>query len=115
MYPYLTGSASWYLFTLVTEAFGVKGHLGDMMLAPKLVKEQFNNDGIAQVITHFAGRELNISYYNPARLDFDEYQIATVNLDGLPIDHNGKMAILSRSIITTLEPGESHNIRIELE
>ena len=33
MYPYLTGSASWYLLTLVSEAFGVKGQLGDLLLA----------------------------------------------------------------------------------
>ena len=37
MYPYLTGSASWYLLTLVTEVFGVKGELGDLALEPKLV------------------------------------------------------------------------------
>ena len=37
MYPWLTGSASWYLLTLVTEAFGVKGQLGDLLLQPKLL------------------------------------------------------------------------------
>ena len=28
MYTYLTGSASWYMLTLVTEAFGVRGTSG---------------------------------------------------------------------------------------
>ena len=32
MYTYLTGSASWYLLTLVTEAFGFRGYLGDLVL-----------------------------------------------------------------------------------
>lgn len=42
MYPWLTGSASWYLLTLVTEVFGVKGQLGDLLLQPKLLATQFD-------------------------------------------------------------------------
>ena len=42
LYPYLTGSASWYLLTLITEVFGVKGTLGDLTLAPKLLAAQFD-------------------------------------------------------------------------
>ncbi len=114
-YPFLTGSASWYLLTLVTEVFGIKGRLGDMMLMPKLVREQFNNEGIARVLTRFAGRELDISYINPTRLDFGEYQIASVSLGDQLINHTAVMAILSRSLITSLDPGKSHNIKVELE
>lgn len=44
MYTYLTGSASWLLLTMVTEVFGVKGKLGDLLLQPKLVKEQFDSE-----------------------------------------------------------------------
>jgi hypothetical protein len=113
-YPFLTGSASWYLLTLVTEVFGIKGRLGDMMLMPKLVREQFNNEGIARVLTRFAGRELDISYINPTRLDFGEYQIARVSLGDQLISHTAVMAILSRSLITSLDPGKSHNIKVEL-
>ena len=65
VYPYLTGSASWYLLTLLTEAFGVRGKLGDLQLTPRLVQEQFNAEGEASVRTFFAGRKLDISYQNP--------------------------------------------------
>jgi cellobiose phosphorylase len=37
MYPYLTGSASWYLLTMLTEVYGVRGELGDLLFAPKLL------------------------------------------------------------------------------
>ena len=31
MYPYLTGAASWYMLTMVTEVFGVSGEYGDLL------------------------------------------------------------------------------------
>ena len=40
MYHYLTGAASWYMLTVITEMFGVRGQIGDMILDPKLLKEQ---------------------------------------------------------------------------
>ncbi len=67
LYPYLTGAASWYLLTLVTEVFGVKGALGDLMLSPKLVPAQFDATGCASVSTLFAGHSLTIVYRNPVR------------------------------------------------
>ena len=69
LYPWLTGSASWYLLTLLTEVFGVRGDLGDLILAPKLVAAQFDADGEAAVRAQFAGRDLEVVYRNPGRLD----------------------------------------------
>ena len=42
MYHYLTGAASWLMLTVLSEIFGVKGAYGDLMIAPKLVAEQFD-------------------------------------------------------------------------
>lgn len=36
LYLYLTGSASWYIHTLVEEALGIKFILGDLFLSPKI-------------------------------------------------------------------------------
>ena len=33
------------MLTLITEVFGVKGSFGDLVIEPKLVKEQFDDDG----------------------------------------------------------------------
>ena len=35
MYNYLTGAASWFMLTMITEVYGVKGSLGNLVLAPK--------------------------------------------------------------------------------
>jgi cellobiose phosphorylase len=108
MYPYLTGSASWYLLTVLSEVLGVKGRLGDLVLEPKLMPEQFNADGSASVLTLFAGRRLKITYFNPDRLPWGMYTIAGIRLDGevIAFARQGRTATLPRSAITAL-PVES--------
>ena len=69
MYHYLTGSASWLVLTQLIHVFGVRGHRGDLMLAPQLVKEEFNKKGIASVSCQFAGKRLTVEYHNPQKLD----------------------------------------------
>ncbi len=87
MYPYLTGSAAWYLFTLLTESFGVQGNLGSLCLAPKLVKDQFVQSDHISVKTVFAHRDVVITYNNPSRLSFGAYCIGdvTVNDTEIPV------------------------------
>jgi cellobiose phosphorylase len=114
MYTYLTGSASWYLLTLVTQAFGVRGQYGDLVLEPKLVADQFDHEGRARLITRFAGRKLEILYINQAHLDHGDYQIHAVNLDGQPVESAGLSAIISRNCISSLTPDEIHRIEIGL-
>lgn len=62
MYHYLTGAASWYLMTELTEMFGIKGSFGDLVLAPKLMEEQFDENGCASAEIVFAGRKLKVVY-----------------------------------------------------
>jgi cellobiose phosphorylase len=81
MYTYLTGSASWYLLTLITKIFGVRGLSGDLILDPQLVKAQFDEKGIAKIITLFGNRKLEILYHNPAKLESSEYQIHSITIN----------------------------------
>ena len=37
MYPHLTGAASWYMLTMVTEVFGVSGQYSDLKIQPRLL------------------------------------------------------------------------------
>lgn len=78
MYPYLTGAASWLLLTMQTQAFGVRGSGGDLVLEPKLLAEQFDAKGIAEIHCTAAGRKLRVRYENPEKLDWGAYQIGTV-------------------------------------
>ena len=95
MYSYLTGAASWYMLTLITEVFGAKGELGNLILEPKLVKEQFDKDGVACVELEFAGKRLEIRYENPTGMDAGEYKISEV-LSEVPAEicSDGKRAVL---------------------
>lgn len=62
MYHYLTGAASWYLMTVLTEMFGIRGYFGDLVFEPKLMEEQFDADGRASVEFVFAGKKLKVIY-----------------------------------------------------
>ncbi len=116
MYTYLTGSASWLLLTLVTQVFGVRGDLGDLVLDPKLMREQFDSNGSARLHTLFAGRRLVITYHNAASLDYGDYRISAVTVDGvrMPVDAAGSRVLVDRSIITALGPDDQHEIVVEL-
>lgn len=82
MYHYLTGSASWMVLTQLLHVFGVRGSRGDLVLAPQLVKEEFNKKGIARVSCPFAGRRLSVEYHNPQKLDAGQYAIKEILIDG---------------------------------
>ena len=77
MYPYLTGSASWYILTEVNEVFGIKGDFGDLVIEPKLLKHQFNN-GLATIKTMIQSKLIEVQIQNPKELDFGEYYIEKV-------------------------------------
>ncbi|MBN2146324.1 MAG: cellobiose phosphorylase [Anaerolineales bacterium] len=85
VYPYLTGSAAWYLLALLTQSFGVRGSLGDLILAPALVRSQFNDASTASVDLNFADHRIRVVYHNPQHLDFGAYQIGNVQINGSPV------------------------------
>ena len=78
LYHYLTGAASWYMLTVVTKVFGVRGNYGDLLVSPMLVKEQFSEEGLATIQLKFEGKNLQIQYVNADRLDYGEYHIQSV-------------------------------------
>lgn len=80
-YHYLTGSASWLVLTLLTQAFGVRGEDGDLMIAPQLVKEEFDKEGRAGVCCPFAGKRLDVTYINAHHQDFGDYGIQGISLE----------------------------------
>ena len=116
MYPYLTGSASWYLLTLVTQSFGVRGQGGDLLLAPCLVRQQFDAASQAALTTLFAGRCLRIIYHNPANLDAGEYRLQRLSLDGVPLAVTALEGgcLVSRRALTALSEADLHTIEVYL-
>lgn len=112
VYPYLTGSASWYLFTLLTQAFGIRAEMGDLMLNPKLVLDQFDAQVEASVLTMFAGQQIRIVYKNPERLDYGSYRTIKVTIDDqeLPVNFAEEGIQIPRQRIAGLERNRTHEL-----
>jgi cellobiose phosphorylase len=114
LYHYLTGSASWLLLTVLTEMFGVKGAMGDLQLEPKLLGEQFDQQGLAEVSLIFAGRKLTICYENKGMKDYGNYYISKVLLNKNSYEANDGTYIIRRQDIEALAKDEVHRILVEL-
>ena len=79
MYCYLTGSASWLIYLLLTQVFGIRGALGDLVIDPQLDAKDFDARGECSVRTFFAGKPLRITYQNPDRLPAGRYVVGVVS------------------------------------
>jgi len=88
-YFYLTGSAAWLLKLLRTEIYGIQMNQGELSLKPKLAKDDFIN-GIASIDTYLHGKLTKITYYNPKKLDFNEYKIKQITVNGKVIENGFK-------------------------
>lgn len=114
MYHYLTGAASWYMLTMITEAFGVRGAAGDLILYPRLLAEQFDQNGTAALDVAFAGRRLHIIYKNPGLSEYGSYQAVSADCDGIQLSIMEKAyAIVPRSMLCGLSD-EVHTITMTL-
>lgn len=114
MYHYLTGSASWYMLTLVTQMFGVRGEYGDLVLNPKLLAEQFDEEGNASIRTLFADRFICVVYVNKHMEEIGDYEIDEIYLDHKIYPISAETARISREDILALEEDKEHVIRVIL-
>ena len=115
MYPYLTGAGSWLILTVLTQMFGVTGEKGNLKFMPKLLKEQFREEGIAEVSCRFAGRNLNISYINKQYKEIGDYEVAGIYVNGTPCEFQHGNPIISREYLKKLPKNTKNSIRIILE
>lgn len=104
MYHYLTGAASWFMLTMITQVFGVRGEAGDMIFDPKLMAEQFDKSGTASISVAFANKKFEIIYTNPKYKNYGSYAIGSAICDDtyLKINKNGS-AVLPRENIDLIE------------
>lgn len=114
-YAYLTGSASWLLLTLLTEVFGVRGRSGDLVLAPRLVPEQFDAEGTAAVEFNFAGKRITVTFYNNAKKPISETTIQSVkNGQGdIPVTRLGPARVLIQREILMQKDIWAIDVRLE--
>lgn len=115
LYAYLTGAASWYMLTMITEVFGVRGDLGDLVIAPALMPEQYNENGQASLTMEFAGRKLEICICNPEKKLPSEYKIKTVWCDEKEMKNKQSTCVrIDRELLEKLSVKETHRIKVEL-
>lgn len=116
LYAYLTGAASWYMLTMITEVFGVKGKLGDLVIAPSLLPEQFDEKGDAGLQLEFAGKKFHIILHNPKKQSSRDGQIRqAVCDDQIILETEPEYGVrLSKKVIETLDSGKCHRIDVVL-
>lgn len=115
VYHYLTGAASWFMLTMVTEVFGVQGKSGDLVLYPKLLAEQFDNNGQTSIVVPFAGKNFHITYNNPHYKDFGDYVVASANCDNQVLNiTDAAFVLLTKEQLELLNNESMHNITITL-
>ena len=111
-YPYLTGAASWYLLTMITEVFGVKGEAGNLCIAPALLKEQFDSNGEAKISLNFAEKRFDIVFTNPSMLQVGSYKVVSATLNNDQISINDSKVVISRDVIEKLEKNNKIEVKL---
>jgi len=115
MYAYLTGSASWFMLTLLTQSFGVRGQDGDLLIEPKFSGEQFKSVSKLSVARVFADRRIKIIFFNPQRLEHGKYRIQRLilNAEQIPVEESAQV-VVSREVILNLPKNKLNVIQIYL-
>ncbi|MFT4146468.1 MAG: cellobiose phosphorylase [Mobilitalea sp.] len=114
LYNYLTGSASWYMLTVLNEMFGVKGSLGDLLIEPKLMASQFDVNGNAAITSYFAGKKLTVIYENFEKKEFGDYEVEEILINENRYDWEGSLPVILRDHLEELEDEQEHFIRVKL-
>lgn len=114
MYHYLTGAASWYMLTVIQEMYGIKGDCGALRVTPRLMAEQFDREGRAQLRLLWGGCRWQFVFVNPRHLEYGDYQIGAVYLDG------GRLAlqegcVISAGTLKALDRNVCHELLLELQ
>lgn len=114
MYNYLTGSASWLILTVLSEMFGVKGKMGDLVFEPKILAKQFDNESKASIAMNFAERQLKVEYVNEDNKEYGEYKVSKIYINGQEYKFNGQ-PVIDRNVITSLDEIVKHTIKVVLK
>jgi cellobiose phosphorylase len=110
MYGYLTGSASWLIYVLLTQAYGIRGDWGDLVLDPQLTLEDFGAGHAVSIAAPFAGRRVDVTLINAARREAGQYAVSAVlagavKLPAIPRAEGGVR--ISRRVLASLPPGRA--------
>jgi cellobiose phosphorylase len=103
LYLYLTGSASWYIYTLLEEVLGLKFYLGDLYLGPKLIAPNFFKQKIS-VRFNWQNKRIKIEFIK-GKDSAHPYRIKKVLLNQKNIFPAGLRYVIKRKSL-----GKKHNL-----
>ena len=81
LYLYLTGSASWYIYTLLEEVLGIKFEDGDIYLEPKLTSENFFNQDTIKTAFSLQAKMVKMVFIREKKEKNKVYKIKEVYLE----------------------------------
>lgn len=116
LYHYLTGSASWLMLTVISEIFGIKGELGQLKVAPKLLLEQFDADKQISLQMNFQGVPVKVTYVNPEEKEYGDYGISAVTVDGvqMAVEQGRQEWTMPADVLGAMEGTSVHEVVVTL-
>lgn len=101
LYLYLTGSASWYIYTLIEKILGIEFEFGSIILKPRILSDNFFNSEI-RITFPFNKKIIIVSYLKePASKNKNDiiYKITKVFLNKQVVtEKDGRYAISSKNL-----------------
>ncbi|MFH0858761.1 MAG: cellobiose phosphorylase [Candidatus Omnitrophota bacterium] len=97
LYSYLTGSASWYIYTLLEEVLGVRFILGDLCIDPKLIPANFFKQSI-DLKLNFHNKIVRITLIKGAAKK-KVYQVKEVIVEGEKIPLNCGLYLIKKEAL----------------
>jgi len=114
MYSYLTGSASWFVLTLLNEVFGVRGRDGDLLIEPKFNPQQFSRLREVSVKRTFAGKKFQIKFSYLKGTPRKDCKIIKVRLNGQDLAFEESEVLIKRQELFRLPPDRVNRLEIVL-
>lgn len=115
LYHYLTGAASWYMMTVLNQMFGARGEMGALLLEPKLLAKQFDENGKAAISFVFAGINWNVEYENKSLKEYGEYKVKEAYLNNTLLSSTAdKKTWVEPELIGGIDKSVVQNIRVIL-
>ena len=115
LYSYLTGAASWYMLTMVTAVYGIHGNLGNLVIAPNLMLDQYDENGNAGLTFRFSGHEFDVLVHNSDKTEPEYARIKEALCDGIKLENVTENSVkLMKADIDRLSNKQCHVIQINI-
>ncbi|MFH1245542.1 MAG: cellobiose phosphorylase [Candidatus Omnitrophota bacterium] len=102
LYLYLTGSASWYIYTLLQEILGIKFFFGDLVLEPKLTTEDFSKKTI-ETTFNFHNKKIKVIFARGQKTSAACYTIKNVLLENQPLPHAAGRCLIKKELLLAVK------------